>query len=603
MLVGLRQELVIAEYFNYERFGEMVLALPLPGETRPFTPTLVEEPGAPAQARLLANQLSRITLDDRLGFQNPANLRHPNGGPFSLTNRFRGGDTVENVVGVLGFGAGLYRIQPTGPADYTSVNPRPSEPEDVGGRLNAAAMNALNFFITADYSTGDPRDNRCGPANNVECRGHDANQPDEFTRQRVKLLEALAGLEADVVGLNEIENTTGVDPLGDPDEGIVAGLNDMLGAGTYDYIDTGMIGPDTIRVGLIYTPATVTPVGTFEILTSAEDPRFDETLSRPALAQTFEENATGARFTVVVNHLKSKGSASACAGDADTGDGQGNCNQTRTLAAKALVDWLATDPTGSGDPDFLIIGDLNAYAQEDPIDAVRAGADDTLGTGDDYANLVRHYQGTYAYSYVFDGMAGYLDHALSNQSMTAQVTGATEWHINADEPDLLDYDTSFKPPAQDAIYEPNAYRSSDHDPVLVGLNLTPDAGKVTGSGSFADGSFSLAAQFQKNSTGATGSTTLSLAGGLSFVSTAYDWLSLSGNRATFQGTGTLNGDGGYGFLIAVEDGGSPPTSDRIRVKVWESDGDVVYDSQPGAIVSAAPTSSLTSGNVTVHTAK
>ena len=102
--------------------------------------------------------------------------------------------------------------------------------------------------------------------------------------------------------------------------------------------------------------------------TSAVDPRFIDTKSRPSLAQTFEVNATGARFTVVVNHFKSKGSDCLDVGDPDLGDGQGNCSQTRRAAAEALVDWLATDPTGSGDPDFIIMGDLNSYAQEDTID-------------------------------------------------------------------------------------------------------------------------------------------------------------------------------------------------------------------------------------------
>lgn len=471
MLVRLPQALVISEYFNYERFGEMVVALPLLGETRPFTGTAIDEPGAPALARALANSLSRITLDDRLGIQNPDNVRHPNGANFALNNRFRGGDTVQNIVGVLGFDFGLYRIQPTGPADYAEVNPRPAGPEDVGGSLHVAAMNTLNFFITADFPTGNPLDNKCGPLQNVECRGHDSDQPTEFTRQRDKLLPALAGLDADIIGLNELENTTGVDPLGDPTNGIVPGLNAMLGAGTYAYINTSVIGTDAIRVGLIYKPSKVAPVGAFQILDSSDDPRFIDTKSRPALAQTFEDLSNGARFTVVVNHLKSKGSACDDVGDPDAGDGQGNCNGTRELAAQALVDWIATDPTGSGDVDFLIIGDLNSYAKEDPIDAIQAGADDTLGTNDDYTNLIAQYVGTFAYSFVFDGQSGYLDHALSHASLTPQVTDATEWHINADEPDLLDYDTSFKPPAQEAIYEPNAYRSSDHDPVLVGLDL------------------------------------------------------------------------------------------------------------------------------------
>jgi hypothetical protein len=469
MLVRFPQSLVISEYFNYERFGELVLAKPLPGEDRVFTPTSIVEPGAPAIERALANSLSRITLDDAIGMQNPPSVRHPNGDPFSLANRFRGGDTVQDAIGVLGFDFSLYRIFATAPAVYTSVNPRPVAPDPVGGTLRAATMNALNFFVTLDYPSGDALDNKCGPANTLECRGADFIEPLEFTRQRDKLLAALVGLDADIVGLNEIENSTGADPLGS----VVAGLNDILGAGTYDYIDTGVIGTDAIRVGLIYRPATVQPVGDFEVLDSTVDERFIDTRSRPVLAQTFEEVATGARITVAVNHLKSKGSA--CVGDPlddeDLGDGQGNCNLTRKAAAEALVDWLATDPTGSGDRDYLILGDLNSYAQEDPIDAILAGPDDTAGTADDYTNLIAQYQGLHAYSFVFDGQSGYLDHALASPTLLSQVTGAAEWHINADEPDLLDYDTSFKPPEQEAIYEPNAYRSSDHDPVVVGLDL------------------------------------------------------------------------------------------------------------------------------------
>ena len=468
MLVRFPQSLVISEYFNYDRFGELVLALPLDGESRAFTGTAIDEPGSAANARTLANSLRRITLDDAQSAQNPPVLRHPNGNPFSLTNRFRGGDTVQNAVGVLAYDFNLYRIVPTGPADYTAADSRPVAPAPVGGSVRAAALNTLNFFLTPDYPTGNPLDNTCGPLQDVECRGWDSNQPTELTRQRDKLLAALAGLDADIIGLNEIENTTGVEPLAD----IVAGLPG------YAYIDTGVIGTDAIRVGLIYRPAVVTPVGSFQTLDSQDDPRFIDTKSRPTLAQTFEVDATGARFTVAVNHLKSKGSACDDVGDPDTGDGQGNCNLTREAAAQALVDWLATDPTGAGDGDYLILGDLNSYAQEDPVDAVKAGPDDAVGTADDYTNLIATYQGPYAYSYVFDGQAGYLDHALASASLVAQTAGAADWHINADEPDVLDYDTSFKPAAQDALYEPDEYRSSDHDPVVVGLN--PIAYNFTG---------------------------------------------------------------------------------------------------------------------------
>src|SRR5690606_38249070 len=177
---------------------------------------------------------------------------------------------------------------------------------------------------------------------NMECRG--ADTPEEFERQRAKILAALSEIGADVFGLMEMENTTGVEPLQD----IVDGLNDIFGPGTYDFIDTGTIGGDAIRNGFIYNTTTVSPLGDYEILDSSDDPRFLDFLNRPVLAQSFTEIATGEVFTVAVNHLKSKGSACDDVGDPDIGDGQGNCNLTRKEAAEALVDWLVEDPTGSG---------------------------------------------------------------------------------------------------------------------------------------------------------------------------------------------------------------------------------------------------------------
>jgi predicted extracellular nuclease len=455
MLVTFPQALTISEYFNFDRYNEVVLS-----DGRQFQPTAVADPGsAEAAAIAAANRLGRITLDDGRTDQNPVPLRHPDGDPFTLEHRFRGGDTVQNVTGVIEDSHGLYRVQPTAGAEYIAQNPRPAAPADVGGRITAASFNVLNYFTTLDDGTHDI----CGPLQNQECRG--ADTADELSRQRAKIVAALATMDADVVGLMEIENNPGDVPTAD----LVAGLNDALGAGTYAYVETGAIGTDAIRVALIYKPASVSPVGEYAILDSNVDPRFDDDRSRPALAQTFVENATGAEFTMVVNHLKSKGSD--CGGAPDDDPEQGNCNLTRTLAAQALVDWLATDPTGAGDVDALIMGDLNSYDHEDPITAIRAGADDTTGTGDDFTDLVRTYAGEEAYSYVYDGMLGYLDTALASPTIQSQVTGTTIWHINADEPDVLDYDTSFKPPAQDALYAPDPYRSSDHDPVIVGLDL------------------------------------------------------------------------------------------------------------------------------------
>ena len=452
MLVQFTQPLVISEYFNYDRFNEVVLSLPLDSLPRPFTPTSFVMPGEEAAAIAQAQEVRRITLDDGRTGQNPDTLYHPNGDIFSNENNFRGGDVVENTTGVLSYNFGSFRVQPTQGADYTSVNPRPATPEAVGGTLKVAAFNVLNYFTTLGNA------------------GRGADNPEEFARQRAKIIAALRIIDADIVGLIEIENNA------EAIENLVSGLNAALGEGTYDYVNTGVIGTDQIKVAFIYKPATVSLVGDYAILNSEVDPRFIDTKNRPALAQTFEEIATGGVFTVSVNHFKSKGSGCG-AGDDDPQ--QGNCNGTRTQAAEALVDWLATDPTNSNDPDFMIIGDLNAYDEEDPIAAILEGADDTLDTEDDYTDLIEQFQGEFAYSYVFDGRFGYLDYALVNQSLLDQITGATEWHINADEPDAFDYNTNFRPEGQQALYQSTPYRASDHDPVIVGLTLTPTEDLIT----------------------------------------------------------------------------------------------------------------------------
>jgi len=182
------------------------------------------------------------------------------------------------------------------------------------------------------------------------------------------------------------------------------------------------------------------------VLDSSVDPLFNDQRNRPVLAQSFSENTSGAVFTVAVNHLKSKSSSCSSIGDPDIGDGQGNCNGTRTDAATALVNWLATDPTGSGSEDFLILGDLNAYSQEDPVTTIESAS---------YTDLIEAFVGTGftdgAYSFNFFAESGSLDHALSSLDMTANVTGAAIWHINADEPAALDYNNFNQP----LLYNPD----------------------------------------------------------------------------------------------------------------------------------------------------
>lgn len=473
MLATFPQPLVISEYFNYDRFGEVVVALPAEGQTRPMIPTAVyDDDSAEAAALASLNERSRITIDDALSSQNPAAPVHPiNRALFSLSNAFRGGDVATGLTGPIWYAFNLYRLLPYGAGaplpGYASYEQTvaPAAPEDVGGDVVVASMNALNYFLTLDNAGFV-----CGPNRDMECRG--ADNADELARQRVKLLNALEGLHADVIGLNEIENTPGVSALAD----IVDGLNARLGAGTYAYVAAGVegvVGTDAIQVGMLYRPAAVMPLGDAVVL---DDAAFVNPLgtgtpkNRAAVAQSFVDRASGEVFSVVANHLKSKGSACG-AGDDDPL--AGNCNLTRTLAAQYLANWIATDPTGIDDDDWLIIGDLNSYDREDPIDALRAaGFTDEIGA----------FQGELAYSYVFDGEYGYLDYALSSASLRASVTGAAEWHINADEPDVFDYDTSFKSAYQDTLFDPaTPARSSDHDAALIGLSFSGGPVQVAAS--------------------------------------------------------------------------------------------------------------------------
>ena len=276
--------------------------------------------------------------------------------------------------------------------------------------------------------------------------------------KRDKIFAAINAIDADVVGLVEIENHPADAALAD----LVDGLNAVAGADTYDYIPTGPIGEDVIKVALIYKPGAVSPYGDYAVLDSSVDAGFNDGENRPVLAQSFIDNEDGGIVTIAINHLKSKGGDCDDLGDPDLNDGAGECNLTRTSAAVALANWLAGDPTDSGDVEYLILGDLNSYDKEDPIDAlVNAGNTD----------LLRLLRGEDAYGYVFANQIGYLDYALTSPDLTTKVTGVAEWHINADEPDLLNYDTQFKKAAQVEIYAPDANRSSDHDPVVVGLEV------------------------------------------------------------------------------------------------------------------------------------
>jgi predicted extracellular nuclease len=479
MVTTIPTTLAVSEYFNLARFGEIVLT----ADERGYQFTQTNEPsveGYDAFQDELAKR--RIILDDDSNDQNDATSGPQNNEPYfyptpglSTENYFRGGDTITGLTGVMEYSFGAWKLRPVPGVDYTfeSVNPRPATPDDVGGRLQVASFNVLNYFATVDTtSSNDSGD--CGPMGGMDCRGADSEP--ERERQLAKIVAALETIDADVFGLIEIQNDEG-----QATQQIVDALNAATAPGTYAFTETGFIGTDAIKQAFLYKPATVTPVGDFALLTEDDDPRFDDDRNRPALIQTFDENATGERFTVAVNHFKSKGSPCG-EGDDSPQDGSGNCDLTRTQAAAALAKYLATDPTGSGDPDFLVIGDLNSYSMERPISTLEDAG---------YVDLLEKYEGLESYGYLFDGLLGHLDHALATESLAEQVTGAGGWKINADESPLFDYNDTERDAGEAVferestalpLYEPTPYRSSDHDPVIVGLSLGGNAAPVADAG-------------------------------------------------------------------------------------------------------------------------
>ncbi|MBZ9751352.1 ExeM/NucH family extracellular endonuclease [Deinococcus sp. HMF7604] len=463
----------VTNNFPLGRFGSFDIA-----DARITNFTQLNAPNAAANAAYQVAAKDRyIRIDDGTRAQNPDPEIFARGGqPLSAANTLRGGDTV-TATGVLTFsndganaGSGgsldTYRIHATqAGVQITDTNPRQNAPDNVlttaptNGQvgLRVGSMNVLNYFTTLLTSNSGCTPNGTGSIS----RG--ANDCDEFTRQQTKIVKAILGLNTDVLGILEAQN--------DFDKGanssvalLVNALNAEAGAGTYAYINPGRnIGTDAISVAMIYKAAAVEAVGTLAILDNTFSATYADTCNRPTWAQTFQSKANGGRFTAVMMHLKSKGSACAATSDADTGDGQGNGYIARRNAATALVNWLATNPTGVTEDDRILLGDYNAYAQEEPLTILASGG---------YANLFENN----VYSYQFDGQWGSLDQATASASMTSQVVGKTKWHINADEPIVLDYNKEFKTPGQvNSFYSADPFRSSDHDPILVGLNLNAQA--------------------------------------------------------------------------------------------------------------------------------
>ncbi len=503
MLVRFPETLTITEQFQLDRFNEIRLVA---GE-RPRQFTQENTPDVDGfAAHLRAIGARSIVFDDGLNEQN-ANIANLFGFTYNEAVAPRMGDQITGLTGVLDYkwagnsaSSSTWRVRAhqndlntfTSTNNANSPNPRPTSPEDVGGSLSIASLNVLNFFTTLD-------DGSTNTAAGLSPRGADdltrfGTDPAtlEFDRQLTKLVNAIIAIDADILGLVEIENEFNTDAAIDTAiETLVDALNTEIGSETYDFVYPGeqFVGSDAIAVALIYKPAIATlaegsnpallddeVTATLDGFTSRDfdaDPLFDgPATNRVPLAASFQEVASGDVFTLVVNHYKSKGQSGIddeTSPNFDQNDGASFWNARRLQASQAILAWLATNPTGVEDADQVIMGDLNSYAQEDPIQHL-------LSNG--FVNV----ESQDTNSFVFDGQTGTLDYILLSDALNQKLNDVTVWSINSDEADALDYNADF---SRDTSYfdETTATRNSDHDPVIVGLNLvapnqapTADAG-------------------------------------------------------------------------------------------------------------------------------
>ncbi len=401
--------------------------------------------------------LRSLVLDDGSLVGHPDPIVHPDPG-LSAGHTLRVGDSLPaGLAGVVDQAAGGYRIQPLDPVVFTPANPRPAVSALSGANVRVAGVNLGGYF------NGDGSGDFTGSLG--------ASSIAEFTRQRDKLIAALLALDADILGITDVEN----DPYGPAGAlaDLVAGLNDASASNIYAYVNPGADltwGSGSATVGIIYRTGRVTPIGAPQKPAAGAfaEPSL---LGYAPMAQTFEEVEWGERLTVVVNDLPARDGCPVDGLDADQGDGQGCWNALRAEAAAALLAWVAADPTGSGDPDFLWVGAYNAFAREDPIA--------TLVTGG-YIDLLDGVSAP-AYTIVQDGLSAASDRALASLALLPQVTGTVQWHSNADEPPALDYNMEDRSTSQlTALYDTGPYRSAGHDPVLVGLSLLPDLSDLGG---------------------------------------------------------------------------------------------------------------------------
>jgi hypothetical protein len=511
-------DFTVSDNFNANFFGSMTLAS---GDTPLRQPTDAAPAGsAQAQAVAADNAARMVTLDDG------SSWTYSPDGSFSgdplpwltpSTPVRTGSQVTFHEPVILDFRFDLWNFQPTqqvtgdgsAVATFSDTRTENQQPANVGGDIRLATFNVENYFAMTgeDYVAGGLGtctyfDDRAGNHIAVNtCTGTDgspgprgAADDASFARQQEKIVTGINRLGAGIVSLEEIENSA---KFGEPRDTALAGLVDALnaaaGSDVWAYVPSPsasqlppLASQDVIRTALIYKPGDVSLVGSSSVLTGDSGAGQPFSIAREPLAQGFKKaGATDAdAFLVVANHWKSKTDDSdpLYPGDAEDTSSpavdQGAFNATRTREASDTLAFAGQAAASLGTNRVFIVGDLNSYTDEDPLQTLYQAGYTDLGSTDDPSEA----------TYSFDGLAGSLDHVLASPAALSMVTGADVWQINAQESVGYAY-SRYNYNVTQLFNGSDPFAASDHDPVVVGLNLpvTPAAPAWNASKVYNDG--------------------------------------------------------------------------------------------------------------------
>ncbi|MGL4915941.1 MAG: ExeM/NucH family extracellular endonuclease [Aeromonas allosaccharophila] len=439
------------------------------------------------------------------------------------------GDQLTGLEGVIVYNKDAFRLVVPSDVTLTAGALLRSPEEDrqdaparlSGSDLRIGSFNVLNYF-TSHSSIGGALNVLCkdqADADSAKGCNRGAKSQPEFEKQRTKIVNAITAMDADLLGLMEMENNGFED--NSALHNLVTRLNEQQKDASkhYAYVrlpvstltDGKFFGGDAIMVAMIYRPALLTPSGDASVIKLPEQRYITGGVAKTAgqrdsLVQTFTVAKSKEPLTLVVNHLKSKGSGCYENGDGKTepADLQGKCTEFRVSAAKVLGETVSKLPG-----QVLLVGDFNSYAKEDPIRVLTdynpatserkiVSASHTFIGDQSYEQLGREVTRSYglidlnvkfnkekAISYSYEGELGTLDYALANPALASKVAGVADWHINSFESNLFEYGSQY---TGTLLKSDNPFSASDHDPIIVDLRLESDATKPdTSSGGGALG--------------------------------------------------------------------------------------------------------------------